>query len=379
MPGLDGISAAARDPAQEPGRPDRPRDGPLRSDPGGAWLRDRRARIRAEAHGGRRTGTGRALGAARRTSRQSGSAPRNERIEHLERLYVCPQHVVVTFLPETELEHITQLAVTLSGQLTRVHFDDIAPAIAEALQRVAAATRVDACQLIEFSESGTVARAHVPTRTASTMTASSDRRRLPRSGSSTRLARGELVAISRPEDFPARRWRRGRSQSDGRLFRPGRAGIGRRPGGLRAGDRQRPGDAAMAAAAGRTPAAHFRDPGRRVAASPPRERAALQRRRDRTAERPARGRQRVSERGDQELSRLRRHRRRERGASTRAGAPGPGRADELERVAARPDRNRQGAVRPGAARTQPAACAPAGAGQLRRASADARRKRAVRP
>ena len=44
-----------------------------------------------------------------------------------------------------------------------------------------------------------------------------------------------------------------------------------------------------------------------------------------------------------------------------------------------PDRNRQGAVRPGAARTEPAACAPAGAGQLRRASADARRKRTVRP
>ena len=69
-------------------------------------------------------------------------------------------------LPETELEHITQLAVTLSGQLTRVHLDEIAPAIAEALQHVAAATRVDACQLIEFSELGTVARAHVPTRTA---------------------------------------------------------------------------------------------------------------------------------------------------------------------------------------------------------------------
>ena len=47
--------------------------------------------------------------------------------------------------PEAELEHITQLAVTLSGQLTRVYFDDIAPAIAEALQRVAAATHVDQC------------------------------------------------------------------------------------------------------------------------------------------------------------------------------------------------------------------------------------------
>ena len=72
-------------------------------------------------------------------------------------------------LPETELEQITQLAVTLSGQLTRVHFDEIAAAIAEALQRVAAATRVETCQLIEFSEPGTrrpCARAHAGPRSA---------------------------------------------------------------------------------------------------------------------------------------------------------------------------------------------------------------------
>ena len=103
-------------------------------------------------------------------------------------------------LPETELEHITQLAVTLSGQLTRVHFDDIAPAIAEALQRVAAATRVDACQLIEFSESGTVARAHVPTR----------RRRpddeqhadFPTNGSSRASRAASWWSIARPEELP---------------------------------------------------------------------------------------------------------------------------------------------------------------------------------
>ena len=63
-------------------------------------------------------------------------------------------------------------------------------------------------------------------------------------------------------------------------------------------------------------------------------------------------------------------------ALARAGA---GRADELERAAARPDRNRQGTVRARAARAEPAARAPAGAGQLRGAAADAGRKRAVRP
>jgi formate hydrogenlyase transcriptional activator len=102
-------------------------------------------------------------------------------------------------LHETELEHITQLAVTLSGHLTRVHGDDIAPAIADVLQRVAAATRVDACQCIEFTETGTVARAHVPTRGAHT----EDRPQMPAPEGwlIARLARGEVVASARPEDL----------------------------------------------------------------------------------------------------------------------------------------------------------------------------------
>ncbi len=102
---------------------------------------------------------------------------------------------------ETELEGITQLAVTLSGQLARVHVDDITKAIAEALQRVAAVTHVDTCQLIEFSESGTVAHAHVP------MPAVSTDDQLPQVPPSedwlvTRLASGEVVSISRPEELP---------------------------------------------------------------------------------------------------------------------------------------------------------------------------------
>ena len=103
-------------------------------------------------------------------------------------------------LHETELEHITQLAVTLSGQLTRVHGDDITPAIGDVLQRVAAATRVDACQCIEFTASGTVARTHVPTRSAGT----DDGRQTqdPEEWLVTRLARGEMVASRRPEDVP---------------------------------------------------------------------------------------------------------------------------------------------------------------------------------
>ena len=56
-----------------------------------------------------------------------------------------------------------------------------------------------------------------------------------------------------------------------------------------------------------------------------------------------------------------------------------GRADQFERAAARPDRHRQGAVRAGAARAQPPARAAARPRQLRGAAADAGRERAVRP
>jgi len=105
-----------------------------------------------------------------------------------------PQHQI-------ELEQITQLAVMLSAQLTRVHIDGIAPAIADALQRVAAVTRVEMCECIEFSESGTMAHAHGATRSAN----ADDARPQTRSSDGwlvTRLARGELVAIARPEEFP---------------------------------------------------------------------------------------------------------------------------------------------------------------------------------
>ncbi len=57
-------------------------------------------------------------------------------------------------LHEIELEQITQLAVTLSAQLTRVHVDGIAPAIADALQRVAAVTRVETCRVHRIQRVG---------------------------------------------------------------------------------------------------------------------------------------------------------------------------------------------------------------------------------
>ena len=101
---------------------------------------------------------------------------------------------------ETELEAITQLAVSLSGQLTRVHEDGIAQVIAEALRRVAAATRVDGCQFVELDESGTVGQVFT-----SAGPALNDRQGQvlgPDPWLVARLTSGEVVAVSQPEDLP---------------------------------------------------------------------------------------------------------------------------------------------------------------------------------
>jgi len=102
--------------------------------------------------------------------------------------------------PEVELELINQLSVTLSGQLTRAHLDDLDGGIAAALQHVAGATHVEACQLIEFSQSGTVARTH--SRARGGRPDESVQGPLSDDWLIERLARGEIVVISRPEELP---------------------------------------------------------------------------------------------------------------------------------------------------------------------------------
>ena len=73
--------------------------------------------------GERRAAAGRPLGAARRTSCQRGIVPRWR-----ERKTLRGSMSVLSLSsrppPESELELITQLAVTLSGLLTRVHLDE---------------------------------------------------------------------------------------------------------------------------------------------------------------------------------------------------------------------------------------------------------------
>ena len=69
---------------------------------------------------------------------------------------------------ETELEFITSLAVTLSGQLIRIPSGELGEAITAALDQVAGVAGLESCRLLEFSEIGTVACTHAPTRLATT-------------------------------------------------------------------------------------------------------------------------------------------------------------------------------------------------------------------
>jgi formate hydrogenlyase transcriptional activator len=101
--------------------------------------------------------------------------------------------------PENELAQFEELAVTLSARLTRLRVADIAPGIASALNQIAQAMCVDSCRLFEFTDSGTLARVHVP---GPERQAEAPNRLSSDGWLVERLVRGELVVISRPEEFP---------------------------------------------------------------------------------------------------------------------------------------------------------------------------------
>ena len=103
--------------------------------------------------------------------------------------------------PEADHDPLAQLAVTLSRRLTRVPLDGIPAAIGQALAEIAGATRVEACQLIEFTESANVARVHAATG-AATRSGSLPQASEPEDWLIECLKRGELVSISRPEELP---------------------------------------------------------------------------------------------------------------------------------------------------------------------------------
>ena len=88
----------------------------------------------------------------------------------------------------------------MSGQLTRVHFDELDAAIAGGLQHLVQATCADACRLTQFSESGAVVGTQNLT-SASSSTAAEEPPPLD-DWLAVRLARGEVVAVSQPDDLP---------------------------------------------------------------------------------------------------------------------------------------------------------------------------------
>jgi len=98
-------------------------------------------------------------------------------------------------VPDSELEQITQLAIVFSRRLIHARVGDITPAIAEALEQIAVVTNVDVCQLLEFTESGALARAHVPARTTDEPNRPGQNQ-LPDGWLVERLSRGEAVVIS---------------------------------------------------------------------------------------------------------------------------------------------------------------------------------------
>ena len=109
---------------------------------------------------------------------------------------IWPKRIV----PETELQQFEQFAVALSGRLSRLHVDDVGPAIVEALDQIAAAMCAAACQLIEFTDTGSVARCHLPS--PANAHDGPYQMAMPEEWLVQRLARGEMVTISRPEELP---------------------------------------------------------------------------------------------------------------------------------------------------------------------------------
>ncbi|MET0214674.1 MAG: sigma 54-interacting transcriptional regulator, partial [Vicinamibacterales bacterium] len=103
--------------------------------------------------------------------------------------------------PEMGLEELDQLSVALSRRLGHLHLEEILPTIASTLGQIAEIVSVDACRLIEFAEGGAIAREHFPATPRNVVPKSN-----PLSGGVRwlieRLARGEVIAISRPEDLP---------------------------------------------------------------------------------------------------------------------------------------------------------------------------------
>jgi formate hydrogenlyase transcriptional activator len=99
---------------------------------------------------------------------------------------------------ETDSESCSRLTVELSSQFTRLHVEEIEPAIAGALEQIGAMVGVDACRLLELTEAGAVSIAHVWQRPGP----APDLDPVQRPWLVRRLARNELVVVARADDLP---------------------------------------------------------------------------------------------------------------------------------------------------------------------------------
>src|SRR5688572_21802114 len=104
-------------------------------------------------------------------------------------------------ITDSEVKDIVRLTSELRAHFASVQAEDINLAIAESLGAIAAAFAVESCKLIEFNETGAVSRVHVPAGTAAGV---NGRHRVPAPDGwlVTRLSRGQIVVISRPEELP---------------------------------------------------------------------------------------------------------------------------------------------------------------------------------
>ena len=102
--------------------------------------------------------------------------------------------------PGIDQEHLAQLALTLSRQLTRVTLDGLPTAIGSSLEQVGSAIGAERCRLLEFSEAGALSQTHLASGKAVidlTHDVAAESWLIDRAGN------GELLAIARPDELPS--------------------------------------------------------------------------------------------------------------------------------------------------------------------------------
>ena len=163
----------------------------------------RRVSGMCQQHPERATRNARVMRPASASNHVTGIPGMNQNGQHSSDEVRCVMQVIA--IPSSrpgrheELQQFERLAARLSSQFARLHVEEIASAIAGALEQVGAAISVDAAALIEFSEGEAVSAVHMwPSAEAAFGAAGCPPRWLLE-----RLAQREVVLIAGREDVPA--------------------------------------------------------------------------------------------------------------------------------------------------------------------------------